>query len=137
MKTGKQSAQGFTLVELMIVVGIIGILGTIAYPSYVDYVQNARQSDMQGVLIDFASDLEGYRSQNFSYKDANTTLTTPTNDFYTINLSVDADNRGYTLLAKPKGGQTGTGAMGINEAGQTCLNKSNDTTCTPGTNPWK
>ena len=136
MKTGKQSAQGFTLIELMVVVGIIGILGAIAYPSYVKYVQNARQSDMQGILIDFASDLEGYRAQHFSYENADTNLTTPTNEFYNLSLSVDSDNRGYTLLAKPKGGQTGTGAMAVNEAGQTCLDKSNDNTCSPGTNPW-
>jgi type IV pilus assembly protein PilA len=47
-KFNSKKTQGFTLIELMIVVAIIAILAAIALPAYSDYVKRAKVSE--GIL---------------------------------------------------------------------------------------
>lgn len=42
----KRIQQGFTLIELMIVIAIIGILAAVALPAYQDYTRKAKVSEI-------------------------------------------------------------------------------------------
>ena len=140
MRSRSQGHEGFTLIELMIVVVIVAILAAIGYPSYTRYVQDTRQAEAQGEMMALSGALERYRAKNFSYKDAKLSDLSPVlanSEYFTTAISVTGTgNQQYVITATPKtSSMKGTEVMKLNSEGQTCMKVSG---CTIGTDDsWK
>jgi type IV pilus assembly protein PilE len=116
---------GFTLIELMIVVAVIAILVAIAYPAYDNYVRKTYRADAQADLMEAASYMERYYTENNTYVGAALPYSqTPHggNARYNITLVTAAGPPStftITSTAQALGGQSSDacGNMTINNAG--------------------
>lgn len=63
----KQSQQGVTLVELMVVVAIVATLAAIAYPSYRNQLMRSHRAEAKAALLQIQVAQEKYFLQNNSY----------------------------------------------------------------------
>ena len=59
--------NGFTLVELMIAVGIVGILSAIAYPSYQNSILKSRRADAKSGLLQLTNFMERLYTETGCY----------------------------------------------------------------------
>lgn len=97
-----RNSSGFTLIELMITVGIIAILAAIAIPSYLSYITASRRAAAEACLSNYADFMERFYATNMSY--SADTLNNAVTNITLSNLNLDCAsaqntgaNYGYTF----------------------------------------
>jgi type IV pilus assembly protein PilE len=122
----RRSSHGFTLIEVMVVVGIIGILSAIAYPSYRDYVIRGRLVDATNGLATMRADTERHFQDQRTYLTV-APFTTPcargaaarTFGDFVVSCGAPFDQNRYTLVATGTAGTVVGGfVLTVNELDQ-------------------
>lgn len=98
--------QGFTLIEILIVVALLGILSAIAFPSYSDYVESSRRADGHLALLNGTQDMERCRSTKFSYTNCDIATDESEQQYYDVEVSSKTATS-FTITATAKGAQSG------------------------------
>jgi type IV pilus assembly protein PilE len=133
---------GFSLIELLVVMGVIAILIKIAYPSYTQYLVRASREGAQTMLMQLATLEEKIYLNSSAYTVASDSvtaaytgastgglgLTSGTTSDGKYAISVSGATSTFTLTATPVTGSTqvGDGNITIDQAG----------TRLRGTTPW-
>lgn len=142
--------QGFTLIEVMIVVAIVGIIAAVAYPSYQEHVKSARRAEAQSALMGLAAAMERHFTANNSYKGVGAgggDTGAPSiyydqvpevggNPYYNLTI-VSAADTGFVVQATPVNAQAGDGFLDLNNQGVRRWDIDNSGAIGTGETNWK
>ena len=119
---GRESAAGFTLVELMIVVVVIAALIALAMPSYQGYQQRSKRGDAKTSLMRAQLAQEKWRGNDTDYATLAEIWTgsDSLSGYYTLAVTSNTA-AAYVMTAAPKAGTTqvgdACGTFAINQDG--------------------
>lgn len=97
-----KSRQGFTLIELIIVVVVIGVLAAIAVPKFFLTRERAYRSSMKADLRSLSTVQEIYHVANFTYSNSLVTLEMATSRGVVVSIN-EATAQGWSATATHPG----------------------------------
>lgn len=121
----KRSEEGFTLVELMVVIVIIGLLATVVLVNVLPSQDKAMQTKARADIATLEQAMEMYRLDNFSYpSDLNALVRPPAGSDaaryrsggYIKSLPTDPWNRPYQLAVPGRAGPFEISSLGADGA---------------------
>jgi type IV pilus assembly protein PilE len=118
----KKNLNGFTLIELMLVVVIIGVLAAVAYPSYVEQVRKGRRSECKSAILQTSNLLERFYTINNSYSSdfaaiGGKNFSGDNADSSSCTISIEAEGATFTVTATPKISDPNCGNLTLNNTG--------------------
>ncbi len=138
----KKVQQGFTLIELMIVVAIIGILAAVAIPAYQDYTIRAKVTEGLSLASAAKTSISEFFASNGSFPTSNASaglaaaasikgnsvgsVSVGNSGVVTVTFSGDATIAGKTILLTPT---NNSGAIAWDCTGGTLAAKYRPSSC--------
>lgn len=110
--------RGFSLIELMVVVGVIGLLAAIAVPMYNSYLIKANRSAVQAFMVEIGTKEEEFFNKAYSFvgqddvtktaadlSELGMTMGIPADvaKHYDIRIAATASPPSYVIIADPAG----------------------------------
>ena len=119
-----RKAQGFTLIELMIVVAVVAILASIAVPSYQEQIRKSRRAQAKADMVEYAQMAERYFTVNntyvgFALPTAQSPREAGATARYTLALNPESTASTFTIAATAVGTQASDrcGNLGVTNTG--------------------